>query len=188
MNRIRKVTIAIADYRASLISSSRGIPLGVFAGARVGNECGVSISSPEILSGHQLVSMDGIAREMLARPIQYFQPLLEKHLQNLQNGKALEDIFRDLSDVNNSALCVAEPRELAVDIRLDEGASIAEVVVHVGMHVLHALQNGQDPQSLRISGHSGTLAQAARNIEPHIANWANEQARPQQPRASMRAG
>lgn len=185
MNRLRKVTIAIADYRASLISPARGIPLGVFAGARVGDECGVSISSPEILSGEQLVSMDGIAREMLSKPIEYFRPLLEKHLQN---WKAPEEIFRDLSDVNNSALCVAEPRELAVDIRLDEGASLADVVAHVGMHVLHALQNGQDPQSLRITGHSGTLAQAARNIEPHIANWANEQARPQQPRASMRAG
>jgi len=184
MSRLRKVTIAIADYRPSLISAERGIPLGVFAGARVGNEYGVSISSPELLSGDQLVSMDGIAREMLAKPLEYFQPLLETHLRN---GKTPDEIFRELSDVNNSALCVAEPRELAVDIRMDEGASIADVVAHVGMHVLHALQNGQDPQSLRITGHSGTLAQAARTIEPHIANWANEQARPQ-PRPSVRVG
>lgn len=185
MSRLRKVTIAIADYRTSQISPVRGIPLGVFAGARVGNECGVSICSPELLSDEQLVSMDGIAREMLLKPIAYFQPLLEKHLRN---GKTPDDIFRDLSDANNSALCVAEPRELAVDIRLDKGASIADVVAHVGMHVLQALMNGQDPMSLRITGHSGTLAQAARSIEPHIANWANEQARPQQARPGARVG
>ena len=84
---------------------------------------------------------------------------------------------------------MTDPRELAVDIRLEAGAELGDVARHVGVHVLDALRRGIDPFELKISGLSGTLvpkdSPVAHGIEPHIANWANERIQAARPQARL---
>lgn len=185
MNRLRKVVVSFAEYRPSPTTSGGGVILAVLVGAEAGSICGIAVSGPQEVVESDLASMDGLARELLRRPVDYFGPIVDRHLKN---GPAPSSLIRSLSEENNSALCVTDPRELAVDIRLEADARLGDVAWHVGLHVLDALRRGVDPFGLKISGLSGTLVpkdSVALGIEPHIANWANERPPSAPPQARL---
>ncbi len=183
MSRLRRVMATVAAYRPDPTRSD-GIVLAVVAGFNVGNQAAVSIAAAAELSPQSLEKMDGIARELLAPPIEYFKTCLEEHVRS---GTSPDMILRALSETNNTAICVFEPQELTVDIRLDEGANIADVASHVAMHMFSAAERGENPFDLRITGHSGRLAQAASALAPHVAHWANAQAAQRPEHAQLRA-
>lgn len=174
MSTLRQATVSIVEYRPTLASESRVIPIGVLVAVRDGRKGGFALTGPTQLADADLSRMDRLSAELLARPIEYFRPLVDKEFRK---GEQPLTVLQTLSEENNSSLSVSDPRELQVNIRLDEGADLADVAFHISVHALAELRAGRDPFSLKITGRSGALLretlQDAGNIEPFIADWAN---------------